>query len=120
MKLSDNLAAEASAKGAEHMAGRLAALSHPVRIEIVRRLSVSGCCCCKDVVGSLDLAQSTVSQHLKVLVSAGLVRYAPHRQRSLYEVDRAALAELSQSLSGLVEACCAGAQGGLPDTMKKT
>ena len=51
-----------------------------------------GCCCCKDVVDTVDLAQSTVSQHLKVLVEAGLVRYAPDRQRSRYEIDRAAVA----------------------------
>ena len=41
-----------------------------------------------------DLAQSTVSQHLKVLVEAGLVKFAPDRQRSRYEIDREALAGL--------------------------
>ena len=43
----------------------------------------------------LDLAQSTVSQHLKVLVEAGLVRFSPERQRSRYEIDREALAGIS-------------------------
>ena len=47
---------------------------------------------------SVDLAQSTVSQHLKVLVEAGLVRYAPDRQRSRYEIDRAAVASLSKAV----------------------
>ena len=51
---------------------------------------------------SVDLAQSTVSQHLKVLVEAGLVRYAPDRQRSLYEIDRAAVASLSKAVCGLL------------------
>ena len=50
------------------MAARLAALSHPARLRILRHLSGRGACCCKEVVEQLDLAQSTVSQHLKVLV----------------------------------------------------
>jgi len=89
-------------------AGRLNALAHPARIEILRHLSASGCCCCKDVVETLDLAQSTVSQHLKILVAAGLVRYAPDRQRSRYEIDRRAMADLARSLSGFADDCCAG------------
>ena len=51
------------------------------------------CCCCKEVVGRRIFAQSTVSQHLKVLVDAGLVRVKADRQRSLLRVDRAALAD---------------------------
>lgn len=95
------------AETADGLAVRLAALAHPARIEILRHLSSNGACCCKDVVGTLDLAQSTVSQHLKVLVSAGLVRYAPDRQRSLYAIDRDAAASLSQSVSTLLDTCCA-------------
>ncbi|TGQ46717.1 MULTISPECIES: metalloregulator ArsR/SmtB family transcription factor [unclassified Mesorhizobium] len=89
-------------------ATRLAALSHPARIEILKHLSASRSCCCREVVDHLDLAQSTVSQHLKILVEAGLVRFEPDRQRSRYELDRAALAGLSASLSALVNSCCSG------------
>ena len=89
------------------IAARLAALSHPARLAILQHLSARGCCCCKDVVEQLDLAQSTVSQHLKVLVEAGLVRFAPDRQRSRYEIDRAALAALSQRrCAALLNSCC--------------
>ncbi|BCM18425.1 ArsR/SmtB family transcription factor [Mesorhizobium sp. J8] len=88
------------------MALRLAALSHPARIEILKRLSVSSCCSCREVVDHLDLAQSTVSQHLKVLVEAGLVRFEANRQRSRYAVDHAALAGVSASLTQLVNSCC--------------
>lgn len=98
----------------EAIASRLAALSHPARIAILKHLSASGCCCCKDVVGKVDLAQSTVSQHLKILVDAGLVSYQPDRQRSRYEIDRIALAEFSGAVSGLLESCCgpdAGTEG---------
>lgn len=90
------------------VAARFAALSHPARIEILKHLSASNSCCCREVVDHLDLAQSTVSQHLKILVEAGLVRFQPDRQRSRYEVDRAALADVSASLTALVNSCCTG------------
>ncbi|MFE0013908.1 ArsR/SmtB family transcription factor [Mesorhizobium sp. NPDC059054] len=92
------------------VATKFAALSHPARIEILRRLSASHSCCCGEVVEHLDLAQSTVSQHLKILVEAGLVRFTPDRQRSRYEVDHKALAGVSASLAVLVEACCRSAK----------
>ncbi|ESX84049.1 helix-turn-helix transcriptional regulator [Mesorhizobium sp. LSHC412B00] len=90
------------------VAARFAALSHPARIEILRHLSASNSCCCREVVDHLDLAQSTVSQHLKILVEAGLVRFEPDRQRSRYQLDRAALADVSASLTALVNSCCSG------------
>ncbi|ESW83072.1 MULTISPECIES: metalloregulator ArsR/SmtB family transcription factor [unclassified Mesorhizobium] len=90
------------------VAVRLAALSHPARIEILKHLSASRSCCCREVVEHLDLAQSTVSQHLKILVEAGLIRFEPDRQRSRYELDRAALADVSASLAALVDSCCSG------------
>jgi ArsR family transcriptional regulator len=90
------------------IAARMAALSHPARIEILKHLSASNSCCCREVVDRFDLAQSTVSQHLKILVEAGLVRFAPDRQRSRYQLDHAALAEMSASLTALVNSCCSG------------
>ncbi len=89
------------------LAERLAALAHPARIEILQHLAGVDACCCKDVVARLDLAQSTVSQHLKVLVEAGLVRLTPGRPRSRYEVDREALAALADAVDHLLDACCA-------------
>lgn len=83
----------------------LSALSHPARVKILKHLSGFDACCCKDVVHHLDLAQSTVSQHLKVLVEAGLVHVRPERQSSRYEVDTAALKALSACVSDLVHAC---------------
>ncbi|AZO31296.1 metalloregulator ArsR/SmtB family transcription factor [Mesorhizobium sp. M1B.F.Ca.ET.045.04.1.1] len=88
------------------IAARFAALSHPARIEILKHLSASRCCSCREVVDHFDLAQSTVSQHLKILVEAGLVRFEPDRQRSRYAVDHAALAGVSASLAALVNSCC--------------
>jgi ArsR family transcriptional regulator, arsenate/arsenite/antimonite-responsive transcriptional repressor len=50
------------------------ALGHPARLQIVRLLVRREACICGDIVDELPLAQSTVSQHLKVLKDAGLIR----------------------------------------------
>jgi DNA-binding transcriptional ArsR family regulator len=81
----------------------LAALSHPVRIRILHHLCRNESCCCKEVVEQFDLAQSTVSQHLKILVEAGLVRLRPERQRSCYCVDRDALDAFLRSFNSLFD-----------------
>ncbi|MDG4883778.1 metalloregulator ArsR/SmtB family transcription factor [Mesorhizobium sp. WSM4884] len=99
--LSENRALDSRA-----IAARFAALSHPARIEILRHLSASRCCSCREVVDHFELAQSTVSQHLKILVEAGLVRFEPDRQRSRYAVDHAALAGVAGLLDQLVNSCC--------------
>ena len=94
------------AEGDEDAARIYAALGHPVRIAILRQLMVENACCCKDIVGRLDLAQSTVSQHLKVLVQAGLVDYRPERQTSRYSVNTAQLSAIRAHLAGLAGKCC--------------
>ncbi len=83
-------------------ADRLKALGHPVRIAIVRALAERSCCCCADVCSRLPLAQSTVSQHLKVLRDAGLVTFRRDGVRSAYVLNPAALAELRSDLDWIV------------------
>jgi len=96
----------ASVSGDDALAGVLAALAHPARLAILRELARRQACCCKDVVDRLDLAQSTVSQHLRVLVDAGLVRYEPDSRRSRYTLDVDQLSRLDQALKGLLVSCC--------------
>ena len=50
------------------------AVGHPARVRILRLLASRTTCVCGDLVDALPLAQSTVSQHLKVLKLAGLVQ----------------------------------------------
>jgi DNA-binding transcriptional ArsR family regulator len=50
------------------------AVGHPARVQILRLLVRREACICGDIVDELPLAQSTVSQHLKVLKDAGLIR----------------------------------------------
>ena len=49
------------------------ALGHPARLAILRLLAERRSCVCGDIVDELPLAQSTVSQHLKVLKEAGII-----------------------------------------------
>lgn len=93
----------------ELLSQQLAALSHPVRLEILRHLSSVETCCCKEVVKRVSLAQSTVSQHLKVLVEAGLICVTREGIRSKYAIDRGTIAALSTSISKYLGACVAGA-----------
>jgi ArsR family transcriptional regulator len=50
------------------------ALGHPARVKILRFLASKQSCICGDIVDQIGLAQSTVSQHLKVLKDAGLIQ----------------------------------------------
>jgi ArsR family transcriptional regulator len=49
------------------------ALSHPVRVRILKILNENNVCQCGELVELLPLAQSTVSQHLKELKNVGLI-----------------------------------------------
>ena len=106
MIISTDILAASDARDAD-LAAALGALAHPARISILRHLAQHEACCCRDVVERIDLAQSTVSQHLKVLVSAGLVLYEPQNRRSRYSVNRPVLDLLSRQVGVLLTSCCA-------------
>lgn len=61
----------------EEAAGIGRALGHPVRLRILTILGRRTECYCGDLCQEFDLAQSTISQHLKVLREAGLIRATP-------------------------------------------
>ena len=85
------------------------ALSHPARLAILRTLGARGECLCGEVVEVVGLAQSTVSQHLKVLREAGLVTGTPDGPRSCYCLDAKALAAVSAHLGAFfngLATCC--------------
>lgn len=75
----------------ERLATLAQALAHPVRVAIVRLLSERGECVCGSIVDEFPLAQSTVSQHLKVLKDAGLVAGEVDGPRVCYCVNREAV-----------------------------
>ena len=80
------------------------AMGHPVRLNILRILARQerGECCCADVTDELTLAQSTVSQHIKVLLDAGLIQRKPRGTRNCYIVQHDRLAALSDAYSGMI------------------
>ena len=90
------------------------ALAHPARLAILLTLASRGECVCGEVVDVVGLAQSTVSQHLKVLREAGLITGTPDGPRSCYCLDAAALAAVTDRfdafLRGLAptesDGCC--------------
>lgn len=90
----------------DQVAAALAALAHPVRLGILRELATAEHCC-KDVVECFSLAQSTISQHLRVLVEAGLVQVRKDAQRSRYALDRARIDALAGAVNGLATHCSA-------------
>jgi len=78
----------AEEEAANEQLARLAkALAHPARVAIVRLLVRREGCIVGDIVDELPLAQSTVSQHLKKLKSAGLVRGEIDGPRVCYCVE---------------------------------
>ena len=88
----------------EEFADVMRALGHPVRLSILRILAEKRSdCCCTDVTECLPLAQSTVSQHIKVLHDAGLIERKPHGTRNRYCIRQDRFAELSAAFGGLLK-----------------
>ncbi len=77
------------------------ALGHPARVAILRELARRNVCVCGEIVDVLPLAQSTVSQHLKELKSAGLISGSVEGVKSCYCINRSALARLKTLLDEL-------------------
>jgi ArsR family transcriptional regulator len=77
------------------------ALGHPIRVRILRILARRAECICGDLVDELPLAQSTVSQHLKVLKDAGLIRGEIDGPRVCYCLEPGTLRRLRTLLESL-------------------
>ncbi|WP_437909486.1 metalloregulator ArsR/SmtB family transcription factor [Sorangium sp. So ce327] len=85
----------------EELASLSKALGHPARVKIVRILIRKNACVCGDIVDELPLAQSTVSQHLKVLKEAGLIRGDVDGPRVCYCIEPGVLRRLKALVGGL-------------------
>lgn len=81
------------------------ALGHPARIRIVKLLLEREACIGGDIVEEIGLAQSTVSEHLRILKEAGVVVGEIERPRVCYSLSSERLAELSALISE-VRSCC--------------
>ena len=91
----DDPAADAS------LAAFAKALAHPSRVRILRLLASRDSRMCSNLVDELPLAQSTVSEHLRILRAAGLVRTSGAGPRGGYCLVPSAFKQLKQLLKDL-------------------
>jgi DNA-binding transcriptional ArsR family regulator len=85
----------------EELAMLAKAIGHPARVQILRILVRKNACICGDIVDEMPLAQSTVSQHLKILKEAGLIRGEVDGPRVDYCVEPRTLRRLKALVGGL-------------------
>lgn len=102
----DNLTqlVDASTQGAlEATAAVAKALGHPARIQIIRLLLERQSCIGCDIVDEVGLAQSTVSEHLRILKAAGIVTGEIERPRICYSLNPDSLLPLAGLLNAVFE-----------------
>ncbi|OUT57740.1 Transcriptional repressor PagR [Stieleria bergensis] len=89
----------------DQLAGMAWGIAHPVRVQILQILCTGDCCGCGQIVDCLPLAQSTVSQHLKILCKSGLVKAEQQGNRTIYSVDRDQLERLKTLVQTFDQVC---------------
>jgi ArsR family transcriptional regulator, arsenate/arsenite/antimonite-responsive transcriptional repressor len=77
------------------------AIAHPARVQIVRLLIGRQACVCGEIVDCLPLAQSTVSQHLKILRESGLIQGEVDGPKVCYCINPEQLERLKALVAGL-------------------
>src|SRR5579875_419569 len=97
---------------AEDIAVIAKALGHPARIHIVRLLLEKQSCIGCDIVDEVGLAQSTVSEHLRILKAAGIITGEIERPRVCYSLNPSRLLPLAALLNAIREAAAEGRLGG--------
>jgi ArsR family transcriptional regulator len=81
-------------KADQELAKLAKAIGHPARVRILRMLSRKEARVCSEITGDLPLAQSTISEHLRILKHAGLIRSNRDGPRIGYCIDNHALRKL--------------------------
>lgn len=87
------------------------AIGHPARIAILEYLSKVNDCICSDIVDKINLSQSTVSQHLKELKSAGLIKGSIEGNTICYCIEEKTMEKLELFLNKITiqinkKTCC--------------
>ncbi len=85
----------------ERLAQLARGIAHPLRVRILRLLLERGQCVCGDIVEEMPRAQSTVSQHLKVLKESGLIRGDVEPPCVCYCVDEDGVRQLKELIGDL-------------------
>lgn len=98
MRLKNGIAAEPSD---DAVAALAKALAHPARLKILRLLARTPGCIGGDIVEAVGLAQSTVSEHLRILKSTGVIEGQIDPPRVCYALAPGALAPLATLIDEL-------------------
>ena len=83
------------------------AISNPIRFKMLNKMASGEACTTQKLVQETGLAQSTVSQHIKVLREVGLVSGIGKGTSTCYQVDQQKILWLQKSLNVWVKQCCA-------------
>lgn len=95
-----------------NIAAMAKAMGHPARVAIIEYLIKTNKCICGDLVNELPLAQATISQHLKELKFAGLIKGEVEGTSICYCIDEKAIAVLRDYFSKIAlklekkNSCC--------------
>jgi ArsR family transcriptional regulator, lead/cadmium/zinc/bismuth-responsive transcriptional repressor len=92
------------------LAAMAKALAHPARVAILRQLAKSKTCMCNDMVLELPLSQPTVSQHLKELKHAGLIKGTVEGTSVCYCINEKAWNDCKLSFSKMFDSLQPGNQ----------
>jgi ArsR family transcriptional regulator len=90
----------------QRLAKMLKALGNPVRFQIMEFLAQQKACITNDIVEHTPLAQSTVSQHLKVLREAGLIHGDIEGPATCYCLDSEGIRWLKDQIEAWLPECC--------------
>ncbi|AVX05028.1 ArsR/SmtB family transcription factor [Maritalea myrionectae] len=86
----------------EELAKLTRAVGHPARVAILRYLTQQKTPCCGDLTTCIDLAQSTISQHLKVLLEAGIIERKGQGTKNCYSICAAPLERLIANIEQIL------------------
>ena len=84
-----------------NIASVIKALGHPARIAIIEYLMKVDDCICGDIVNELPLSQPTVSQHLKELKTAGLIKGSVEGNAICYCIDEKTISKVQDYFANI-------------------
>jgi len=93
-------------KDKARLAGMLKALGNPIRFQIMEYLSEHQTCITSEIVEAAPKAQSTISQHLKVLREAGLIHGEIEGAATCYCIDPDGISWLKDQIGRWLPECC--------------
>ncbi len=99
----------------ERLVQMLKALGNPIRFRIMQTLAERKTCITQEIVDTTPLAQSTVSQHLKVLREAGLIDGETEGPATCYCLSESGIRWLKEQIEGWLPGCCTPSTGRVRD-----